>query len=138
MEYWRLLAHNHWFTLNILGYRLRLCVRCTGYFLGFTIPIYLSSRFVFPLGFQNPRVLQLVYVLFALPFALDWISQSWGFRHSSNPIRLATGILLGLDIFIFSRHGWGIQDGWSIFVATALLVAFVGYIGKFKSPSGST
>ena len=127
MELWRLLAHNHWFTLNLYGYKLRLCARCSGYLLGFTVPMLFLDSLANPLGFLGNGVQQLVCVILALPYTLDWVTQSWGFRQSSNPVRLATGILLGVDIFIFSRLG--LQDGRIIFVGAALFVAFIGYLG---------
>jgi uncharacterized membrane protein len=127
VELWRLLAHNHWFTLSLYGYRLRLCARCSGYLLGFTVPMLFSGSIAVPLGFLGSGVQQLVCVILALPYALDWVTQSWGFRQSSNPVRLATGILLGVDIFIFSRLG--LQAGRIIFVGAALFVALIGHLG---------
>ncbi len=42
VELWRLLAHDHWFTLSLLGRELRLCARCSGYLIGFAAPTLLS------------------------------------------------------------------------------------------------
>jgi len=130
MELWRLLAHSHWFTLNILGYEVRVCARCTGYILGFATPFLVLGHLADPLGFLNLGVQQLVCVLLTLPYALDWVTQSWELRHSTNWVRLATGILLGVDMFIFSRLG--LQAGKIIFVGGTLAVTFIGYIGKLK------
>ena len=132
MEYWRLLAHNHWFTLNPYRYKLRLCARCSGYLIGFTTPLLVLGYLADPLGFLDPRVQLLACFLLALPYALDWVTQSWGFRQSSNRVRLTTGILLGVDVFIFSRLS--LQVGRIIFVSAALAVAFTGYLGKSKRP----
>lgn len=132
MELWRLLAHNHWFTLNLYRYKLRLCARCSGYILGFTTPLLVLDHLADPLGFLDPRVQLLACFLLALPYALDWVTQSWGFRQSSNRVRLVTGILLGVDVFIFSRLS--LQAGRIIFVSAALAVALTGYLGKLWRP----
>ena len=133
MEYWRLLAHNHWFTLNVLGSKVRLCARCLGYLLGFIAPFFVLEYFrVDPLGFLDPDIRRLACVLLALPLALDWVTQSWGMRKSNNWIRLATGILMGVDVFLFSRLGSSLQTRRFIFVGVALSLAFIGYLGKLK------
>jgi uncharacterized membrane protein len=133
LEYWKLLAHNHYFTLNIFGHKLRLCARCSGYLLGILTSIfyfnYLSNPLVFlDLGFQ-----QQTCVILALPYALDWITQSWGFRESSNPVRLVTGILLGVDLILFSSIGSSLQESRITFVGGVLFVAFIGYLGKLRT-----
>jgi uncharacterized membrane protein len=112
---------------------LRLCARCSGYILGFTTPILLLDYFADPQVFLNPGVYQLACVLLALPYALDWVTQSWGLRQSSNPVRLATGVLMGVDVFLFSRIG--LQSGRIIFAYLALSVAFIGYLGRLKRPN---
>ena len=127
MELWRLLAHDHWFTLSLLGRELRLCARCSGYLIGFAAPALLSAD---PQALLGPGLQWLALLLLAAPLTLDWVTQSWGLRESTNPVRLATGILMGLDIFLFSRLG--IQSGRTIFVCAALLVTSAGYLGKLK------
>lgn len=135
MECWRLLAHDHWFTLNLYGCRVRLCARCSGYLLGFIAP-YLVFNYlgVDLLGFLDPDARLLAIVLFALPYASDWVTQSWGIRESSNWLRLATGILLGVDIFIFSRLGGSLLTRRLIFIGAAVSVALIGILGKLKRP----
>lgn len=130
MEIWRLLAHNHWFTLNLYGYRLRLCARCSGYILGFTTPLLVIDNTANPLGFLGSRFQLMTCFLLTLPLALDWVTQSWGLRESSNWLRMTTGILLGLDIFFFSRLN--LTAGRTIFVIVALFVVLVGHFGKLK------
>lgn len=126
VELWRLLAHDHWFTLSLLGRELRLCARCSGYVVGLAAPALLSAD---PTAL-SPAARLPALILLAAPLALDWVTQSWGLRESTNPVRLATGILMGLDIFLFSRLG--IQSGRTIFVGAVLLVASAGYLGKLK------
>ena len=120
--------------MNLYGYRVRLCARCSGYLLGFIAPHLVYNYFrVDLLGSMDPDTQLLACVLFALPYALDWVTQSWGIRESSNWLRLATGILLGVDIFIFSRGG-SLHTRRLIFIGVALIVALIGYLGKLKRP----
>jgi uncharacterized membrane protein len=128
VELWRLLAHDHWFTLSLLGRELRLCARCSGYIIGFAAPVLLSVDPQLLLGSTQ----WLILILLAAPLALDWVTQSWGLRESTNPLRMATGILMGLDISLFSRLG--IQSGRTIFVCAALIVASAGYLAKIRKP----
>jgi uncharacterized membrane protein len=78
--------------INFLGKNFYLCARCTGryaalvgifaaYLLGFTLGIWLYLPFI---------------ALLPLPGIADWLSQSCKLRESQNPVRLATGALLGV------------------------------------------
>jgi uncharacterized membrane protein len=51
-------------------------------------------------------------------------------RESSNEMRLATGVLLGMGISIFSRLD--IVSGRAVFANAALFVFVLGHLGKFK------
>ena len=130
MELWRLLAHDHWFTLSLLGRELRLCARCSGYLIGFAAPTLLSDD---PQALLGPGLQWLALLLLATPLALDWVTQSWGLRESTNPLRLATGILMGLDIYLL--YGLSIQARETILVGAALLVASAGHLGKIRRPA---
>ena len=130
MELWRLLAHNHWVTLKLYGIELRLCARCSGYLLGFTAPLLASGLVADLSGSLDIRVQMLACLLLAIPYVVDWLTQSWGMRESSNGVRLSTGILMGLGIFLFSRLN--LVSGRAVFVNTALLIALVGHHGKVK------
>ena len=133
MELWRLLAHNHWLTLNLYGIELRLCARCSGYLLGFTAPL-LASGLVADLSLSlDIRVKLLACLLLALPYTVDWVTQSWGMRESSNRMRLVTGILMGMGVLLFSRLD--MVSGRAVFVNAALFVVLIGHLGEFKRAS---
>ncbi len=104
MELWRLLAHRHWITLRILGGELRLCARCSGYALG--LIALTAYRAIFGLQFfdylGSPLQFLLCYLTVA-PLALDWVTQSWGWRESSNRLRLVTGTILGIGLSLFAQ-----------------------------------
>jgi uncharacterized membrane protein len=62
---------------------------------------------------------------------VDWLTQSWGIRESSNRLRLFTGFLLGIDVFIYSRFyaSFGFK---LIFAIIAIIVTLIGLMGKLK------
>jgi uncharacterized membrane protein len=62
-----------------------LCTRCTGIYLGIIFMI-ISYWFILPWW---------VYLIFALPLAIDGILQQKGILSSSTPRRWITGILFG-------------------------------------------
>jgi uncharacterized membrane protein len=130
MELWRLLAHNHWFELEIHGYKIRLCARCSGYATGlifaFLILYFLRIEPLTLLG----NFWLLVSLFLALPLIVDWLTQSWGLRNGSNEIRFISGLILGIDLFIFMCLGLNQLLKIQIFVTTALITAIIGALGK--------
>jgi uncharacterized membrane protein len=132
MELWRLLAHNHWFTLNILGHEVRVCARCSGYILGLAAPLLFFQTIGTEVSTLTGLIWQLVCLLLALPLVFDWVTQSWGLRKGDNTVRLASGIILGLDLFIFMMLGISLDLKRLIFVATAIMILIIGGIGKWR------
>jgi uncharacterized membrane protein len=137
LEAWKLLAHNHWFTLNIFGYKVRLCARCSGYLLGFA-----TLFFVFNFLSESIRLKSLdlqwpIFFLLGIPLVLDWVTQSWGLRTSNNHVRLITGSLMGMNVFLFSKYSIDPQMGKVFFVGAALTVILLGLLGSFKRTAHS-
>ena len=134
MEPWRLLAHNHWFTLNILGYKVRVCSRCSGYVIGFisftTFSKILRLRF---LSIDTSAIA--VFLLLVAPFVYDWLSQSWGLRESNNVLRAITGALMGLGIGLFSQLNMRPELKREIFVLTAAMILIIGLKNGLKPKS---
>ena len=124
------MAHNHWITLSLKGYEVKICARCSGYLLGFTAP-HLGYRI---LGIDSPIFIdpfwQLVCFLLALPLAVDWITQSWGLRRSNNRVRLLSGIFVGLGLFMFMGLGISLENKRVIFILATLMVTLIGEFGK--------
>ena len=131
MELWRLLAHNHWITLNLKGYEVKICARCSGYLLGFIVP-HLGYRI---LGLDSPIFIdpfwQLACFLLVLPLAVDWITQSWGLRRGNNRVRLLSGFFVGLGLFVFMGLGFSLESKRVIFILATLMTVLFGEIGKF-------
>ena len=102
-EWWRIFAHNHWITISLNGKKIRLCARCSGTVIGF----YSLLTYIF---FQGSTIFNsltlthqlLLCALFASPTILDWLTQTWDWRESTNKLRLFTGFLLGINVALFS------------------------------------
>lgn len=131
MELWRLLAHNHWFTIRVLGGEVRLCARCSGYAAGLLASMALHNSIGFP-PFQSIGLnLQfLIILLTILPLALDWITQSWGWRESNNRLRLLTGAILGTGVFLFSLLDATSSMKKTYYYFTAIAIALTGLAGE--------
>ena len=131
MKLWQLLAHSHWFTINLFGRELRLCSRCSGYTAGF-----LSSYFLGPFTFLSffnqfeTPIKMIISIILILPLTLDWVSQSWGFRESNNPLRFFSGTLLGLSLYLFTQTRIAFISHELLFVLTTLSITFMGVLGK--------
>lgn len=136
MEYWRLLAHNHWYSIDLFGHRLRLCARCSGYVLGFISALLVSGLLGFnPLTFLDLKLQVIASILLLAPLAADWLTQSWGIRVSNNRIRVTTGILMGLDLYLLhTLEGDKLNWGLTILLTASGLTA-LGIIGKIATGS---
>ena len=130
MEFWRLFAHSHWFTLNFVGKKIRICARCAGYFAGFSSLFLLSQ--LFSSGFSNisSKLLIGISISLLLPLIFDWITQSWGLRESSNGIRFISGVLFGLALFLFLNSSMLELSKTRVVIFTAMFVTTIGLLGK--------
>ncbi len=132
MDLQRLLAHNHWFTLGTGTYRVRLCARCSGTVAGF---------FLFLLAFRNANLESFhgfstlqqfsLSFLMGLPSAVDWLTQTWGFKESTNRRRVAFGFLVGTGAGLLSLSSLpGFLRTLSL-AASAFTVIAAGYLGRW-------
>ncbi|TFH14868.1 DUF2085 domain-containing protein [Candidatus Bathyarchaeota archaeon] len=104
MQAWRLLAHNHWFTIKIFNSKLRLCSRCSGYLAGLILFSPLSIIGNLKMMQWNQSHSTLFCLLLSTPLILDWLTQSWCIRTSSNSLRFVTGISMGIGLGLFSQQ----------------------------------
>ncbi|MFB0558071.1 MAG: DUF2085 domain-containing protein [Candidatus Bathyarchaeia archaeon] len=131
MELWKLLAHNHWLTLRVLGREVRLCARCSGYAAGLLASMALHNSIGLPQFHPINVDLQLPIILLTiLPLTLDWLTQSWGWRESNNGLRLLTGAILGVGVFLFSLIEAAPSIKRSYYVYMAIAVFLFGLIGE--------
>jgi len=132
MELWRLFAHQHWFTLRALGLELRLCARCSGYLAGFLSYTVLGSVAGLPSFLALPVQFQLlICAMFTTPMVVDWLTQSWGLRESSNSLRFITGTTLGAAVSLYSSITT-MPSSVPVVVSAMSAVAVVGLLGKLK------
>jgi len=127
---WRLFAHNHWLNIKIFGREIRLCARCTG---------YLSSYFLCRCLFLIIPCLHIFYKLriteqltlcslLIVPFALDWITQSWNLRKSNNLIRFLTGTSLGISVSLLRLIPSTMK--FSLYISLGFIIMIIGLLGK--------
>lgn len=134
MELWRLFAHSHWFTLSLIGKKIRICARCTGYVAGFTFLYLLKQKF--SLDFLSITSTWAFYlsIILLLPLVFDWLTQSWGLRESVNGIRFITGLFFGFSLFLFQNSSVLEFSKINLIIFCAISIAAVGFIGKIIQP----
>lgn len=131
IEIWRLVAHRHWFTFNLIGKEIRLCARCSGYITGFFLSMIFNNFirvFVFPS--ISIRLQLLFCITLIIPLTIDWVSQSWGLRTSNNSLRFATGVLIGISVFLLFSIDAPSKMITEFYLFTGLLIAVSGLVGK--------
>lgn len=98
-----LIAHSHWVTFTFCRKSLRVCSRCLGVVIGFTVFFVLTI--ILPLQFFTNLQLHfqiLFCISLALPAIFDWVTQTWNLRESNNKIRFFTGFLeAGGTVFLW-------------------------------------
>jgi len=77
--------------LTIFGAQMPICARCVAIYAGFIAGIAL-----FPIAKRiEERIMRIVLAVAAAPIFLDGMTQAMGLRESTNPLRLATGLIVG-------------------------------------------
>jgi uncharacterized membrane protein len=128
VELWQLFAHRHWITLKFFGNSVRLCARCSGTVLGFFfVTIY---SFILPIKNSLPPQFVGLCVLLALPTAIDWLTQTWRLRESSNKLRLFTGFLIGVGVGLLTLIDIGRVSRYILLVGLSSSVVILGYSVK--------
>lgn len=126
----RLLAHNHWFTIRVLGRELHVCARCSGTVLGFlALQVLIQSMKLL----DHPIPLNLgfiVSIILALPSIVDWTTQSLGFRQSTNRLRSAAGFCSGVGVALLSLTDASLTTKFLIVSSLCLAVVTIGVVGN--------
>jgi uncharacterized membrane protein len=132
MELWRILAHNHWFTIWFMNREVRLCARCTGYVTGYLAAK--SLHYLIGSGFSSLQSnLQIIICLLTLiPLAIDWLTQTWKWRKSNNTLRFITGNILGIGVFLYSLINLTNPLKALIFTSVAYTIALLGLISHIR------
>jgi uncharacterized membrane protein len=78
--------------LDLFAVPMPICARCTAIYAGVLLGLAL-----FPLiPWLRERVMRLVAFAAVVPLAVDGLTQLTGLRESTNPLRMATGLIAGL------------------------------------------
>lgn len=79
-------------SLALFGTTMPVCARCIGVYAG-----VLAGLMLFPLMSKlRERVMRIVAFAALMPLAIDGLTQLTGLRESTNPLRIATGLIAGL------------------------------------------
>ncbi|MCD1294460.1 hypothetical protein CUJ83_05530 [Methanocella sp. CWC-04] len=84
-------------SLFIFGYSMAVCSRCFAIYVAFLIG---GIAFYFVRDRLQPFNI-IYYVLFCIPMALDGFTQLFGFRESTNLLRIITGVIFGLGSALY-------------------------------------
>lgn len=84
-------------SLFISGYKMAVCSRCFAIYVAF---LFGGIAFNFFRKKLKPWDLK-YYVLFCIPMALDGFTQLFGFRESTNELRILTGVIFGLGSALY-------------------------------------
>ena len=77
-------------SIAFFGLENYLCARCLGILLG----IILGAVF----GFFSQSISYIFIFIMVVPLIIDGLTQSFGLRASSNPLRLVTGVMFGFGM----------------------------------------
>ena len=83
--------------LELFGQPMPICARCTGIYAGMLAGI-LAFRTI---PFLRERVMRGVAFAALIPLGIDGVTQLIGLRESTNPLRIATGVIAGLAFGIW-------------------------------------
>lgn len=107
---------------DIAGRRVQICARCSGIYPGI-VAGFLAHAFL-PDGYSSV----LWVALFPLPALLDWTVTTFSGTDGSNPVRTATGMLLGygyalgLSLLLFESNSNVLAIGISYAVVAGVLL----------------
>lgn len=87
-------------SLSYQGRYFGLCARCMGMYLSGIIAI---STFPLRNGLFHPEISIILGLLCLLPGGVDGTTQLLGDRESTNELRVATGLLLGVGVVLLSE-----------------------------------
>ena len=79
-------------SLELFGVPMPICARCTGIYIGLLAGLlgFWLIRYV------SEKTMRVASMLAITPLAIDGLTQLTGLRESTNPLRIATGVIAGL------------------------------------------
>lgn len=85
-------------SLTMFDAAMPICARCTGIYIGLLAGVV--AFMIFPL--IEERIMRMTMYAAALPMALDGMTQAFGLRESTNPLRLITGFVAAFALGIWA------------------------------------
>ena len=83
----------------IKGHQFPVCARCSGFYAG--LIIYLIYNQIYPMSYNLSAFI--ISLILMIPVAVDGLSQYFGPRESTNPLRFITGFIGGIGLIIFLK-----------------------------------
>jgi len=131
MDWRHLLRHNHWLTVRIGKNEVSFCARCSGTVLGYFSALLLQPLTVLAGFYSLAPLFQVIFAfLLALPSGIDWVTQTWGVRMSTNRIRFSLGLLIGGGACMLGLSSLPNLTKLLILSYSSVAVMSVGYLGK--------
>ncbi|HLE56077.1 MAG TPA: DUF2085 domain-containing protein, partial [Rhodothermia bacterium] len=78
--------------LELFGTPMPICARCVGIYAGMLVGIAVFGA----VPLLRERIMRAFALAAVTPLALDGLTQLTGLRESTNPLRVATGVIAGL------------------------------------------
>lgn len=103
--------------------------------MGFIIILLMESLFAMYSYVPLKSFIVPIVIILAVPASIDWIIQSWGYRHSDNRKRLLTGLLLGVGIALVSLIDLPSLTKYILVGGSGGIVILAGLLGKLFHPS---
>jgi uncharacterized membrane protein len=126
-----LIRHGHWITIGFGNRQVNVCARCTGTVLGFfSIFVLGSATKISTFGNLPFQEQLLICILLALPAGLDWLTQAYGVRESTNSIRGTTGFLEGVAVALFATAPASFTFKFVTILSIGSMILILGFIGK--------
>jgi uncharacterized membrane protein len=83
--------------LLLFGVPMPICARCVGVYVGLLAGLWITAAAIARryAVFPRERILRIVALAAITPLGIDGLTQLVGLRESTNPLRIATGLIAG-------------------------------------------
>lgn len=92
--------------IDLFGVPMPICARCVGIYLGMLAGILVFWAISLP----REKVMRMIAYVAVVPLGIDGLTQAAGWRLSTNPLRIATGVIAGLAFGLWILSAVGRRD----------------------------
>jgi uncharacterized membrane protein len=75
----------------------------------------------------------IISTVFALPLALDWITQTYNLRESNNTTRFFTGVSVGLGTSLLSFSAASVEIKTALYLGVAISILIGGLMARHSN-----